>query len=274
MVRMGAVWDRTVEVLAGRGATIARVALLTLFLPSVIQAAFPLVFEAGSAAKLAGALIGLVVFVVTLLGTLAITALASDPATDERRAYGIARATLPSTIGAVLLIGLAMVGLLIPGMVLIAASGFDFRAAQQNLPQTSLRSGPLLGASLYFLAFAAFAVWVAARLSPLYAVLVNERRGLRSIARAFALTRGLALRIVGVLILYAVVVTVAWAATAAVTGTVFRLVLGPDHPAPVAFLVAVATGAVLTGFGVLQPVFTARLYAAIREVREGAAPVA
>ena len=267
---MGRVWDGTVAVLSGRGALIARIALLTVFLPSVIQAALPLAIGAGQPAKLVGAVVGLALIAVTLLGTLAITALASDPAIDERAAYAAARDALPATIGAVLLIAVAMGLLLIPGAVLLVAAGFDASAMAAGAPQPTLASGPALGATLYFLVYALALAWVLARLLPLYAVLVNERRGLRSIRRAFTLTRGLALRIVAVLILYAVVLTVAWSAATSVFGLVFRLLLGSDHAPLVGFLSGVVGAVVTTAFGVLQPVFAARLYAAIREVREGA----
>lgn len=270
MIRMGRVWDSTVAVLGGRGALIARVALLTVFLPSVIQAALPLAIGEAHGARLAGGVAGLILIVVTLLGTLAITALASDPAVDERGAYAAARDTLPATIGAVLLIGVAMALLLIPGAVLLVAAGFDANAMEAGAPQPTLASGPALGAALYFFVYALVVLWAVARLLPLYAVLVGERCGLRSIRRAFALTRGLALRIVAVLILYAVVLMVAWSATTSVFGLVFRLLLGSDHAMLVGFLSGVAGAVVTTAFGVLQPVFAARLYAAIREVREGA----
>jgi hypothetical protein len=262
MVRMSAVWDSTVAVFSGRGGVIVRVALLTLFLPSVIRAAATL--GTGPGAKLLDGVLGLVAFVVSLFGTLAITALASDPATGERRAYAMARDTLPGAIGTVVLLGIAATLLLLPGIVLLVGSGFDLRAAQLDLPQATLRPGMLLGSAVYVLVLSAVLLWAFARVAPLYAVLVNERCGVRAIARAFAMTRGLALRIVGVLILFAIVVTVAWLASTWVAGTVFRLVLG-DRPPLVGFATALVTGAVTTVLGVIQPVFTARLYAAIRE---------
>lgn len=267
---MGAVWDSTVAVLSGRGALIARIALLTVFLPSVLQAALPLAIGEGRAARLTGGVVALVLIAVTLLGTLAITALASDPSVDERAAYARARDTLPATIGAVLLIGVAMALLLIPSVILLIAAGFDANAMEAGTPQPALAAGPMLGATLYSLVCALVVLWAVARLLPLYAVLVGERRGLRSIRRTFALTRGLALRIVAVLILYAVVLTVAWLAATSVVGLVFRLLLGSDQALLVGFLSGLAGAVVTTAFGLLQPVFAARLYAAIREVREGA----
>lgn len=270
MVRMGAVWDSTVEVFAGRGGTIVRVALLTLFLPGVTRAAAELALGSGSAAGLLDSAIGLVAFAISLLGTLAITALASDPATGERRAYDQARDTLPSAIGVVVLLGLAVTLLLIPGIVLLVGSGFDVRPAQLGLAQAIVRPGMMLGAACYFLVLSLVLLWAFARMAPLYAVLVNERRGLRSVSRAFAMTRGLALRIVGVLILFAIVVTVAWLASTWVSGAVFRLLFG-DRPKFVTFATALVTGAVTTVLSVIQPVFTARLYAAIRGREEAAA---
>jgi len=219
-----------------------------------------------------GSLLALVAFVLTLFGTLAVVAVASDPATGERSAYAKARDALPRTLGAVLLVGLALGLLFLPGIALMLAGGFDPRAAQLGTPQTDVAAGPLLGAMLVFLLWSVAALWAMARLILIYPVCVNERRGVGAIARSVALTRGLTLRMLGVLILYGLVLSVAWFATAAVVGTVFRLVLGPEGQGGATLLAAVAVAAVTAAFSVLPAVFTARLYAAVRDAREGAPP--
>ena len=271
---MGAVWDQTVQVLAGRGVTIARVALLTVFVPVVLAAVLPLVLGTGVVAKPTTMVIGVALRVVLLFGLLAITALASDPLTGERSAYGIARAALLPAIGAVLLIGLILFGLMIPGAALMVASGIDLEAAKADLPQPTLSPGPLLGSAAYFFAYAIFALWLAARLAPMLAVLVNERRGVGALTLTFKLTNRLALRIIGVLILFLLVTAVAELAAKWVFGTVFRLLLGPERETLVAVLGLLPVVAVLTASSTLVCVFAARLHAAIRAAREGPAPVA
>jgi hypothetical protein len=263
MVRMGAVWDSTTQVFAGRGATIARVAMLTLFLPSVIRAASALALGDGGLGETIDTVIGLIVFVVTLIGTLAITALASDPAIDERGSYGVARQRLPGGIAAVLLVGLGILILAVPGFVLLAKAGFDFQAAAAGRPQPPLDPGVALWGALYLTAWSVVLIWAMVRLTTLYAVIVNERRGVGAIGRAFALTKGLAFRLFGVIILYGVVLAVLWSAATSVFGLIFRLLLGSEQAGLVQFLTAVVAAVVLTGATALQAVFCARLYAAV-----------
>lgn len=274
MVKMGAVWDGTVDVLTGRGAMIVRIALVTLFLPGLVQDAVPLVLGTGGPARIASALLGIVVLVSTLLGTLALTAAASDPLTDEPAAYRIGAAALPATIGTVLLIGIVFAILLIPGLLLLVQSGFDYRAAAAGLPQSNVSLQALGGFAIYLMIFGLIAIWAGARLLLLYAVIVNERRGVGAIRRSFELTRGLTLRIIGVVILYAIVILVAVVATQSVVGLIVRLALGPDSPTLVAFLTSIAVALVTTAASVLQPVFAARLFAAVRGSQCGIVPFA
>lgn len=270
MVRMGAVWDSTAQVFAGRGAAITRVAMATLLLPSVLQAALALA-RGQSAASLLDSLIGLAVAVVTLLGSLAIVALASDPAIDERGGYRIAGETLLGAIAANLILGLALCLLVVPGILLLARAGFDFQAAMVEGPQPKLDAGAALWAVLYLLIWSVFVLWAIVRLAPLHAAIVNERRGASAIGRAFGLTRGLALRLFGVVLLFLIVLAVVWSAATSVVGLVSRLALGPDQTAATGFVVALVDAAVTAGATALSAVFCARLYAAIRAERDAPA---
>lgn len=271
MVRMGDVWDRTTEVLAGRGAMIARIAALTMFLPGVIQDAVPLVLGTGGAARATAVVVFLLFVAATLVGSLALTAVSSDPVIDEPAAYRIATAAMPATVAIVLVLVALTAVLLAPAFLLLLHSGIDYQAAAAGLPQTNVSPGAVGGAALYTVVFSLFALWAGARLLPLYAVIVGERPGLGAIPRTFALTRGLGLRIVSVLILYVIVTGVAVLAVQSVVGLILRLVLGAEQGALATFLTAVAVGVATTAFGAIQPVFAARLYAAIRQAREGAA---
>lgn len=267
MVRMGAVWDSTTEVLAGRGATIVRVAMLTLFLPSVLEALATLA-QGEDASVLAGSLINLVVAVITLMGTLAIVALASDPRVDERGGYRIARETLLGGIVANLILGVAFSVLLVPGAMLLAKAGFDLPAALVDAPQPKLDLGMALWAMLYLMLWSVLVLWAIVRLAPLHAVVANERRGASAIGRAFGLTRGLAFRLTGVVILFLVVWGVVEAAATSVVGLIARLMLGPDRKPLLDFIVATVDAIVITGAAVMAAVFCARLYAAIVTERE------
>src|SRR3546814_9103815 len=83
-------------------------------------------------------------------------------------------------------------------------------------PAGPLPAGLKLFVGLYSLALVIVVLWGMARLLPLNSVVVAERRGVGAIRRAFGLTRGLALRIVGVVILFFVV----WGVSAMAATTV------------------------------------------------------
>lgn len=272
MVRIGTVWDRTVEVISGRTAILASIAALTLFLPTVVRDAITLAVAGGPAATLLGAVVGVIMAVVTIWGMLALIAVASDPAVDRAGGFRIGAAALPGTILVVIVLGLAFGLLFLPAIILLSRAGFDFTAAAAGATQPGISPGALGAVSLYSIALLAVAIWAGARLAVLYPVLVNERRGLGSIARSFDLTRGLTWKIIGVLILYGVVFLVVLLAATSVAGLIFRLVLGGENATLVQFLAAVVGAAVTAVFGVLQAVFTAQLYLAARHARESAPP--
>ncbi|VVT16664.1 conserved membrane hypothetical protein [Sphingomonas sp. EC-HK361] len=258
MVRIGTVWDRTTEVIGGRGNMLAGIAATGIFLPSIVQAAFR------DFALPAAQLVGLLAAIVMLWAQLAIVAASSDPSTTGGSAQRIATARFLPAMGVVIIVVIVAAILSLPGITLLIASGFDFAAAQAGRTQGAIDAGKAAGSGLYFFVFALFMLWLGARLIVLYPVIVNERLGLGAIARSFRLTRGLTWKVIGVLILYAIVFLVALMAATSIVGLVFRLILGSDSVALVTFLAGIAGAIVTTIFSVLQAVFTAQLYLAAR----------
>ncbi len=106
------------------------------------------------------------------------------------------------------------------------------------------------------------ALWALARiLALLVPVVVAERRGIRAFGRAFALSRGLAWRILGVILLYAIVSGVVQLAAKLGFGSIFELVVGGEGPLSLAkILTSIVSGAVSCAFAVLAAVFCAKLY--------------
>lgn len=270
MVRIGTVWDRTMEVISGRFAILAGIALLLLFAPPVLQAAVDAFGGKSGTMRLTGGVIGILVGLAAIAGTLALTAVATDPAVDQRQALAIGGRRLGPAVAIVLVVTLLLFLLAIPGGALMYASGFDIARARAGLDQTGLDAGTLGAALLYFVILFVFLLWLAARLVPLMAVIVNERRGLGAIGRSLALTRGATLKLIGVLILYGIVAGVALLAATAIVGLVVRLIVGGGQPGVVALAVAIASAAVTTGFSVLQSVFSGQYYVAAREMRDAA----
>lgn len=259
-VSIGQVWDRTTDVLRGRTGIIAPIATLAIFLPTVVNAALTSFAPAGATTtSLLAAAIALAVVVATVWGTLAIIAVATDPATTRADAHRQASARLLPAIGIVVALGMILSLAFVPVVVALVQGGVDV-----TRPNTAvnLSTGAASFITLYMLVLMALGLWLSARLMLLNPVILNERRGLRSVTRSIELTRGLTWRLVGVLILFAIVVLVPTLAVQAVVGVVVRLLLGEGGIATATFLAAVAGAVVTTAFSAVAAVFQAQLYVA------------
>lgn len=268
MISVGTIWDRTTEVISGRFAILAAIALMLLFAPPVVQGAIEAAAGTSAIGKLLGGIMGLVAFGAALVASLALTAVATDPGVDQQAALAIGGNRIGAMLGIVIVLGLIAFATALPGVVLIATSGLDFARAQAGLSQETLNLGRFGLAMLYFFVLAIVWLWAGARLVPLSGVVVNERRGLGAIRRAFALSRGSTMKLVGVLILYSIVFVVVLLAAVAIVGLIARLIFGPDSPGMVAFVAAIASALVTAGFSVIQSVFSGQFYVAARDISD------
>ena len=275
MVKMGTVWDRTVEVINGRTGMLASIAALTLWLPTVLREALAFVGIGGASPATApapGALgvlfvLSLVTAALTILGQLALIAVASDPVTTRGEALRIAGHRLPVATGLALLLALGVFVALVPVVVPIAAVMPNPAAMTPESMRTAMAGiapGTRAFIGLYLLAFGVAMLWLSARLALLNPVLVNERAGTGSFARSFALTRGLVWKIVGLAILFGIVTLVVMFAAQSVVGIVFRLILGGDNLRLVALLTAAVVAVVSSAVTIVWTSFVAQLYVATR----------
>lgn len=265
MVSIGQVWDRTTDVLRGRSGIVVPIAALAIFLPAVANAALTSFVPATSAATgLLTALVALAVVAATIWGTLAIIAVATDPATTRADAGRQASARLLPAIGIILALGLALSLAFVPIVVALMRAGVDFARPNTAI---ALGTGTASFVTLYMLVLTAFGFWLSARLMLLNPVIVNERLGLRSVARSIEATRGLTWRLIGVLALFAIVVLVPTIAIQSVVGIVVRLLLGEGGIPVARFLSATAGAVVTTGFSIVAAVFQAQLYVAAGDRR-------
>ncbi|WP_354290505.1 hypothetical protein [Sphingomonas sp. PvP055] len=271
---MSTVWDRTTEFLGDNLASLTPIALFGIFLPlALIGNLMPLMGAVGLAGS---SVVGIVVVILSLAsnwGAVAVTALALDPAAGRASAVRTAnRRFLPILgVNVIALVGLFLVFL--PAMVGFAMSGIptdqmtgDMTGAQPSLE--TINAPIVLFASLYTLALLPVLLWIVARLSVIIPILVDERRGLGAFAQAFRLTRGSALKIMGVMLLYLIVSQVAGLAARMVAGAVFGIVLGGLGPMSLSgILTASVVAIVSTIFLVLAVAFLAKLYLALRDAR-------
>jgi hypothetical protein len=269
MVQMSTVWDRTTAFVGSAMSAVLPIAIGLLFVPITTE----LVLQPAllTADPLVRAVVTLVLTAIQLTGTLALIVLALGATLHAGEAVRAALARLLVAIGILLLLGIIGVIVALPMGIGLVASGVNvaaFRAGGAMTP--SISPGLALFLVLYAIAYIVFVVWATARLIVIEPVILAERRGIGAIGRAFALTRGLTWRIVGVLILYAIVATVAVLAAREVFGALFGLIAAGEGTITVAsVLTAIVVAIVSAGFKTLAAVFVGKLYQAAGDAHEG-----
>lgn len=266
MVQMSTVWDRTTAFAGAALGAIVPIALALLFVPVSIQLAItPLVAKQAPAVQV---VVMFVFWIVELLGTLSLIALVLGGMARPAEAVRAALGRLGPAVAIFILLGI---------LVGIASIPFALVMHKAGMNMTLLKAGDVAGMGtlgagsawfllVYALVVVVVGIWITARLLVIEPVILAERRGIGAIAHAFRLTRGLALKIVGVLILYSIVATIAVWAAQAVFGSVFALIASNDGDIGIAtVLTAIVVAAVSTAFKVIAALFIARLYQAIGE---------
>ncbi|MEH3039643.1 MAG: hypothetical protein PGN21_06210 [Sphingomonas paucimobilis] len=264
MAKIGTIWDRAVDFVRDHAGELMPVLLVTQFaVPALSGSLNGIRADATGGMAAALGLLSLVTAAVSLWGTLYLIAFSAQPNGQEqhRVALSLAKTRFLPMIGVSIVLIAILAVLAIPGVVLAVASGFDFTSVMNGVPPQPSEFAKLGVALLYFFALALFLLWVSARLLPINAVVAHERRGIGAIGRAFALTRGMTLKLIGVLILYAIVAGVAVSAAQFVVGGIFGLFTGSTtglSPAIIAGAFAVA--AVSAALALYQSAFVGKLY--------------
>jgi hypothetical protein len=268
MVSMGDVWDRTAEFLSDHLASILPIALLGIFVPAVISANLSELQQGAlPGLKLALGMGSLLLAVVSFWGQLAIIALALDPGRG-RGVGGVALRRLPAALLVALIVLIAGLLATIPFGVILALSGVDLSAMSTGaIP--AVPAGGAAGLLVYGLLLLLLTLWLFARLAVTMPAIVGERLAVAALVRSWQLTRGVALRIVGVMILYVIVSVIASSAAQFGIGSIFRLLIGPASGISIAsVLTTIIVAAVSTAFTVLGTAFTGKLFIALL-AREG-----
>lgn len=275
MAKMGTVWDRTAEFLSDNLAGVLPVALLAFFVPASIEASFQPALQSGSTSLILSLrLVQLAFGILSLWGSLTISAMALDMA-DGRSAGAIGRARLlPALLVSVTVLAL-MIVLVLPIPLALQLGGYDLtEIARGGSAAASIGQQMAAGIAIYGLILLALLLWLAARLFLITPVIVREKRMFSALRQSWKLTRGMTWRIIGVILLYALVSWVSILAANMVFGSIFTLVAGgPAEGISLAgVLTSIVVAAVQTGFTVLGPAFTAKLYLALTAeagLREG-----
>ena len=275
MVGIETVWDRTSGFISDRFGEVLRIAVPLVFVPMVLLGnLMPLVGRDATPRNIAIGLATLAMSIVTLWGNLALTALVIEPI-DPAAAIRTGAGRLPAKLlVAVIELGILVVAA-VPIFIAFALGGIV--PGQMPAPGTmpTMAFGPAVFALVYSFVFAVLVLILFARLLLVDPALVAERRGASALPRSLRLTRGLTLKLVGVLLLYIIVSQVAAMATRSVFGTIlglFAIGAGPVNFATI--ITAILVALVQTGFSVLAVIFAARLFVAVRDVREAVVELA
>lgn len=268
MVNLESVWDRTSEFVGDHLAKVIPIALLFVFVPMGLMGnVMPLIGTQANATNVALGVAAVLLAIVTIWGHLALTALALAPA-DWKAAVGVGAGRLPAAVLVSLIEMAAVVLSVLPVFVVFAMSGVVPGQLQSGALPT-MAFGPAIFILLYGLFLLVAVPVLVARLLLVDAALVAERRGASALFRSLRLTRGMTLKLVGVLLLYIVVSQVAALATKTVVGAILGLLTAGDGTVNLATMATATLVAVVqTGFAVLATIFAARLFIAVRDARE------
>lgn len=267
MVSVGTVWDRAVDFVRDHLGAVMPVLIVTQFAAPAISGSLTGVRADATGGLAAGlGLLSLATTVISLWGALYLVGFAAQPSgrEDRRAAMAIATSRFLPLIGISIVVLVALGILALPGILLAVASGFDFMAIANGTTMQPSEFGKLGSALVYFLVFALFILWLSARLLPINAVVAMERRGMGAFGRAFALTRGMTWKLIGLILLYAIVAGIAISAAQFVFGAVVALIASDTGGLSLAAIAgAVAVAAVSSVLALYQSAFIGKLYRAI-----------
>jgi len=271
MVDMSTVWDRTTAFAGDNAGKLALIALPTIFVAAATQDVLaPVAASPDQGMRAQASLAGFALSLLSLFGQLSVTALSIDPAAGTGGALGRVRKRFLPALVVLIVVALGAMFALVPLVAMLAAAGVAANAMGQMDNVTlaaALAASPglALAASLYALAFLLVLAWLVARLAVTGPVVLAEGVMLAALRRSYRLTRRNGWRIIGVMLLFALLTVVAGTATRLVVGSVSRLVLDGDGLlAPARLLTIGAVALVGTIASVFVAGFVGKLYLALR----------
>jgi len=258
-ISLGSVWEEAIGFARAELGLLLPLALLGFGLPMVAMLlAVPMEAAATSTLKPGPWMLWLVPCgLISMLGSIAVSALVLTPGISVRESIMVAIARFPAAIGLLLLYVGVQVVLAIP---LALATLIDQRV--------SGGAGPI--AMLVNLLDIALMIWLFVRILPIWAVLADRSQSpMAAVRTAFRLTRGCYARLLALRIVMAVAATIAMLVLLIPIGAVAQLIgLATGNTQVSTILSFVATGVVAAAVVGLWTVYVARLYRAL-EVATG-----
>jgi len=250
-ISLGSVWEEAIGFVRAERSLLVPLALLGFGMPTVAMLLAVPIDAATTGTLKPGPWMAwmLPCGLVSMLGSIAVSALVLRPGASVREAIGTAIARLPAAIGLLLLYVGVQVALAIP---LALATMIDLRV--------SGGAGPI--AMVVNLIDIAVTIWLFVRILPIWAVLADRPQSAWTAVRtAFRLTRGCYARLLALRIVMLVAALVTTLVLLLPIGALTQLIGVATGDAGVsAILSFVATGVVMAGVIGLWTVYVARLY--------------
>lgn len=234
---IGTIWDRTSDFLSDHWRPAALISLATIgandVLASSLQPGAPQQGDLGR--QLAVFLIALGGALWALVGQLAVTAFAFDPARGMGPAFATGLRRLPALVVAILIIALASALLAAPLIGGIVFGSVNLASQPPIVPGWVALYMLLLG-------LASIAIW--ARLILMAPLVARGCGGPAAITASFRRTRGHFWRIFGAVLLYLILFLIVTAAARLASGALFALILGAGAHAASAVTTGIVTGSI------------------------------
>jgi len=253
-ISLGSVWEEAIGFVRAERSLLVPLALLGFGMPTVAMLlAVPMdAAEAGLLKPGTWMLWLLPCGLLSMLGSIAVSALVLTPGVSVRESIMVAVARLPAAVGLLLLYVGVQVVLAIP---LALATMIDLRLSGGG--------GPI--AMLVNLLDIAVMIWLFVRILPIWAVLADRPQSPWTAVRtAFRLTRGCYARLLALRIVMGVAATLAMLVLLIPIGAVAQLIgMATGNTQVSVILSFVATGVVIAAVVGLWTVYVARLYRAL-----------
>lgn len=266
-VDMGTVWDRTTEFLSDNLGAIVPVFAGALWLPRTLST---LLGKAASAGGSPSPMVGLFVLLLvlpTVWGNLAIAAHALDPDSGAVPARQAATRSFGYAVLIMIVIAIVQFALLLPVPIALAVGGLDVQAlaaGDGRAAMASVSGGVKTFVALYAVVWLVVALVISVRTALAMPALIAERAGMGAIARAFALSRGIAWKMIGVYLLFFMVLGVASTAVTYVSGAIFGLLLPDTGAWGIGSIITAVLSGLVSAIGALViAAFGAKLYRAV-----------
>ena len=257
-------WDESKEILARDGGLLSAVALALLVLPEIVVGVIspPSVMSQSAS----GRLIAIVAAFVGIIGQLAIVRLTLGPSTTVGQAIAHGARRFPATMGAIIILIIAMAIVVVPLLVVLMMTGVVAMPVEGQAPPESFAM------ALLFIVIGA--LFLAVKLIMTVPVASAEHVGpLEILKRSWALTKGHYWTLFGVEVLLLVAALILLLAAQFVGGATAQIVGDGIEPFSLsALILALFMGAAQAVFTVLASVMLARIYVQLRGEAEVSVP--